>query len=213
MELTIDFIKKSWNEFNEQYFQGKLKEPEFKISRSKHTLGLYHYEIKLGHLYDRISISNYYNCGEFEYKNTLLHEMIHQHIRQNNLEPRSVHHGRVFHSLANKFNMEGGWQISVTNSREGFVPKNKVQETYHLCAFKDSKGKYFLFKYNDNYYYKMVGKINRNRWKDAIWFDSKDAEKYDNMVKCRETIRGRFISKDEYDKLVKETQLSVRRAV
>lgn len=80
MLVTIDWIKRNYEVFNEKYFNNELPMVNFKISRAKNTWGYASYKI------DRVNntiipyelkISNYYDSPERIKLNTLLHEMIH----------------------------------------------------------------------------------------------------------------------------------------
>lgn len=120
MTLTIDFISSKFSLFNREYFGGVLDMPEFRIVRVKSYLGRYHWKYG-GYgsdgcrllLESVIYISDRYDRSEFEYCNTLLHEMVHLYIRQKGIRDSRSHHGEVFYSIASRINREGGWRISV----------------------------------------------------------------------------------------------------
>ena len=210
MQLTIQFLEENWEQFNRRYFQNQLNKPEFKISKNKRFLGQYHYDFKQGQFCDRITISGYYECDDFDYKNTLLHEMIHQYIRQNKLEPSHVHHGKVFMQFAKRFNKDG-WNIKPKSSRKGYSTTNK-NNTYYLCAFKDESGRCFLFRYNKNKYEYFYKKIMHARLGDIIWFNSTNDRKYDRLVACRSSIRGNYISNGEFKSLSIKTTRSIHQS-
>ena len=83
MIVTVDWIKQNYKRFNKMYFDNKLPDIEFKISRSKNSWGY----ASFNYIYERknlktikptaITISNYYDSPENIKQTTLLHEMIH----------------------------------------------------------------------------------------------------------------------------------------
>ena len=80
MIVTIDWIRRNYIQFNEDYFGGMLPMINFEISRSKKTWGSasFNYDFKNSTIIpDSISISNYFDSPEIVKKTTLLHEMIH----------------------------------------------------------------------------------------------------------------------------------------
>jgi hypothetical protein len=207
MQLTTDFIKKNFIVFNNEYFEGKLRMPEFKVVHTKCRLGLCDWKTISGVRTNyTISISDYYMFGEKKYQNVILHEMIHLYIRQNNIKDTRAHHGQVFYSIATRINRHG-WNISRTDSVEGYdTAKKKI---YSLVAFEDSKGKYFLMAYNpkkESYY---VGYFAKCSWhfKNPVWFTSDDSKAFGSLTECRSGVRGRFISKEDYSALQKKYSL------
>ena len=201
MELTTDFIKKNFILFNNEYLDGKLRMPEFKVIHTKSRLGLCSWKTTSGVKTNyAISISDYYMFGEKKLQNVILHEMIHLFIRQNNIKDTRPHHGQVFYSIANKINKQG-WNISRTDSVEGFdIRKEKI---YSLVAFEDSKGKYFLMAYSpkkESYYVSYFAKYSWH-FKNPVWFTSDDSKAYGSLSECRKGVRGRFISKEKYSAL------------
>lgn len=207
MTLTIDFIANSFKQFNDEYFNGELNTPVFEIMSTKNLLGQCCWKPTF-----RIRISNYYRRSEKEYQNTILHEMIHLFIRQKGIKDTRTHHGRVFYKYADFINGYG-WNIARTDSVAGVGVDEKYKTTYHMIAFKDDKGRYFLFRYNPDKYTYYVHKLARykHHYQEPIWFTSKDDKKYGHYSACRNSVRGFFITEREYSSL--KQLYAVRKAV
>ena len=211
MVLTIGFIAENFHKFNNEYFDGRLLAPAFQITHVKSYLGQYHWKYDFdGRLRESvIRISNMFDRSETDYKNTIIHEMIHLYIRQNHIKDTRPHHGRVFNSIADRINRQGGWHIARTDSIEGcgLSDKSGYEKFYIACFFSGRAGRYFCFRINDKYldYYK--GKFDNypKHYKDVFVFVSTDDKKYAHYTKCYSSVRGYYISKDEYNKL-KETE-------
>lgn len=204
MKLSIEFLTVNWIMFNERYFDGGLIMPTFCISHSKKALGKYMWKRSRktgGFEINKIIISDYYICSEEDYQNTLLHEMIHQFIRQYNLTPINIVHGEIFDSVARQINAVG-WNITRRDSRAGFMPQYP-KDTYYLCAFKDETEQCFLFRYHPKQYAYFKRICDEEEFLDMVWFTSSDALKYDIQTECRKYIQGRYITEDEFQALKK----------
>ena len=201
MELTADFIKEKFIRFNNDYFDGKLRMPRFEVMRTKSMLGQVKWDVISGITTNyAIRISDYYNFGEKKYCNVILHEMIHLYIRQNNIKDSRRHHGRVFYGVADRINAHG-WNIARTDAVEGYG--TKVEKTYYLVAFKDSKNSYFLMAYNpkkEGYYISRFAKYSWH-YQNPVWFTSTDSKAYGHLTTCQSGVRGKFIGKSVYEGL------------
>ena len=206
MKLTIEFIERNFNEFNEKFFSGKLKKPVFEINRTKSFFGLCCWKnktTKKGKLvcrFDyRIKISEYFDRSETDYINTILHEMIHLYIRQFDLAPESEHHGRVFKSIAENINKHG-YDVRYMQSGEGvgLTDKNVV---FFLTAFRDRSGRYFLIRYNPKRFDYFKYNFELSGFTKVIWFTSTNDKKYGHLPMCRKRAGGMLISEDDYNEL------------
>lgn len=206
------------DKFNAEYFDGKLNVPTFEIMRTKSVLGQCTWKWNRNYLTGektpyafRIRISNMFDRSEVDYKNTILHEMIHLYIRQNNIKDTNKHHGRVFYAIADRINNQGGWHIARTDSVAGCGLTNKAyKKTFYLAAFKDgNNGRYFVFGMNKNYldYYKRYFQNYPKHYTNAFMFTSTDDVKYAHYSECRRSIRGYYVSKEEFDAIREQSNI------
>ena len=206
MTPTLNFLSTNFHLFNEEYFGGELETPRFEICNTKTLLGQCCWKWKRdyfsGNLVCKdftIRISRYFNRSESEIQNTILHEMIHLYIRQNNLTDPKSHHGKLFYDIADRINEQGGWNISRTDSVEGCGLNNNRGKIFYVACFK-SKDRAFIFCINKNYlncYYERFKRV-KNWYKDAFIFTSTNHEKFAHLTECRKSVRGRFISLEDY---------------
>ena len=211
MELTIDFIADNFQMINELYFNNELETPRFEITHVKSYLGQYHWKYDMfGEFMDSvIRISDMFDRTEKYIINTIAHETIHLYIRQNHIKDTRPHHGKVFYSIADRLNREGGFHIARTDSIDGCGLRDKSKkETYHVACYKMGRnGRYFSFVFNQNYleYYQHLFDHNPQRYQNVFMFTSTDDKKYAHYPKCRTSIRGYYIDFDEFNKL-RETE-------
>lgn len=212
MEVTIQFLTDSFKTFNQTYFNNKLLMPRFEITHVKSYLGQYHWEYSYDHRIfsdSVIRISDYYMRDETALQETLLHEMIHLYIRQNRITDTRPHHGKVFYSVANRLNREGGFNIACTNSVNGCGLRDKSKkETYYVACYKSGRsGRYFSFVINKNYleHFQYLFKKYSQSYLDVFVFTSTDDKKYAHYPKCRQRVSGYYIDVDTFNKL-RETE-------
>ena len=212
MALTLDFIREQFNVINRKHFNSELLTPRFEITHVKSYLGQYHWVYS----YDEyifcdsvIRISDMFDRTDEDIINTIAHEMIHLYIRQNKIRDTRPHHGRVFYSIADRLNREGGFHIARTDSVDGCGLRDKSKkETYYIACFKSrGSGKCFQFAINKNYlnYYFKRFETYSSYYQNAFVFTSTDDKKYAHYTKCRKSVRGYYIDFDEFNKL-RETE-------
>lgn len=195
MTPTIDFLKANFDKYNKLYFNGDLITPSFELFKSKRVWG----QFSWGCGY-KIRISTYYDRDEKNILNTLIHEMIHQYIKQNNIIDTRPHHGKVFHSIAARINKDG-WNIKTCSSDNSCSFNSNGNVTYYLAAFylKD-EDKYFIIRISKDKisYFKRQFSFNKLHFTDVLFFTSKDS-KFDRYNTCRSRIRGYYITKEEFE--------------
>ena len=206
MALTLDFIREQFNVINNKHFEGKLLTPRFEITHVKSYLGQYHWQYS----YDSrifidsvIRISDMFDRSDADIINTIAHESIHLYIRQNKIKDTRPHHGKVFNTIADRLNREGGLHIARTNSVAGcgLRDKSKVGNPYYIACFKSgNSGKYFAFSMNMKYFQHYLDEFEHypSHYKDVIVFTSTDDKKFAHFPKCRKGVRGCYVTEEEY---------------
>ena len=169
MLVTIAWIEKNYKKFNKMYWDNKLPDIEFKVSRSRNTWGYaafrYNYA-KSTITPTSITLSNYYDSPEDVKLNTLLHEMIHiadytfhpEHFIRNGRRVSGHHydaHGYWFQSEAKRIE-KFGWVITkhITKEEQNvskLSAKSKEclerkKDVALICVLRGSSGINFYFK-------------------------------------------------------------------
>lgn len=211
MTLTISYISEKFEKYNNLYFNGSLKTPKFKISNSKRALGTLSISRRLnfygGYTKEHtISISKYYDRTEKQYDNTLIHEMIHLYISQNDIIDNGSH-GRHFKAECARIN-KYGWDLSRTTDISGWKLSEEAQKrldnklsnaTYEIIVYQmyDTDNTQFIFRVAKgkalNYYNHLKYKCKAVKVK---YFKSND-NIFESLPTCRCRIRGRRIDKND----------------
>lgn len=100
--------------FNEEHFGGILPIPNIKIRHGWHTLGYFHCDpcAPLG-TSETIEMTDFYDYTDDEFRDILIHEMIHYYLYYTGEDPR-CRHGKAFKAMARRFNKEYGMNITPT---------------------------------------------------------------------------------------------------
>ena len=115
MVANYDNMLLTFDTCNMEYFEGKLLFPQFGLLHSYRTCGYFHY-IKGGWfdktVYDPIiSITDYYAFSEEQFRDIMVHEMIHYYLAYTGLD-RRCRHGREFKKMAERLNRTYGLNIT-----------------------------------------------------------------------------------------------------
>ena len=211
MTLTISYISEKFEKYNNLYFNGSLKTPKFKISNSKRALGTLCISRRLNFYGEytkehTILISKYYDRTEKQYDNTLIHEMIHLYISQNDIIDNGSH-GRRFKAECARIN-KYGWDLSRTTDISGWKLSEEAQKrldnklsnaTYSVFVYQmyDTDNTQFIFRvakgkeltyYNHLKYTCKAAKVKYFKSNDNI---------FESLPTCRCRIRGRRIDKND----------------
>lgn len=109
MILTIQFIEQTFKRFNVDYFNNELPMPKFQITNTHRMLGqCCAKNWRSPHPNFFIKISNHFDRRSHDFKNTILHEMIHLFFQSKGMW--KVGHGKEFQQMARSFD-KYGWNI------------------------------------------------------------------------------------------------------
>lgn len=114
MVANLANIAEAFDEYNRSYFEGKLPVPMFDLLHSFRTCGYFQYT-KGGWfdktLYDpTISMTDYYDFTEMQFKDIMVHEMIHYYLAYFSID-RRCRHGKKFMEMAERLNKTYGLHI------------------------------------------------------------------------------------------------------
>ena len=104
-----------FDECNMKYFEGKLLFPQFGLLHSYRTCGYFQYTT--GGWFDKtlydpiISITDYYDFTEKQFRDIMCHEMIHYYLAYIG-QDRRVKHGKAFKKMAESLNRAYGLNIT-----------------------------------------------------------------------------------------------------
>jgi predicted SprT family Zn-dependent metalloprotease len=122
--------------FNEKYFNGELPIPTVVIRHSYRTLGYFHCELdNLGNIINPIiEMTDNYDYTESQFRDILVHEMIHYYLVHNKKDMKCKH-GKVFKKMANEFNSKYGMNITPTIDIEPYnIKEGNSNFFFKLCT-------------------------------------------------------------------------------
>ena len=107
MVANYDNMLLTFDTCNMEYFEGKLLFPQFELLHSYRTCGYFQYT-KGGWfdktLYDpTISMTDYYDFTEKQFRDIMVHEMIHYYLAYLGID-RRCSHGKKFKEMAERLN-------------------------------------------------------------------------------------------------------------
>ena len=204
MQIDILWLRKWFDTFNQQYFDGGLPTPRFHIGHSRTQLGTLSYKRKRGlmrtSLYDfALGMSNYYDQSEHQFQSVLLHEMIHLSIAASGLTDTAPH-GVVFRGMMSRLNREG-WHIQVATSTRGmqkaFTGSERVIGQYLVLAIELADGRHFLSSVSPRHARALNERVRQaSEVRQAAWYTTSDPW-FADMPKVR-SLRGRHVSAEVF---------------
>lgn len=214
MQIDIIWLRDNFKKFNKQYFDSSLPEPRFFIGRSRTRLGSLAYERGLiwrHGLFGKgnstnaftLSISNFYNQSEYQFRNVLLHEMIHLSIAVSGIKDTSPH-GVVFRGMMERLNHDG-WNIQVMTNMNGVSKayagnENNAIRQYLVLTLETNDGKYYVSSVNP----KFARNINKSityakKIKSHKWYTTNN-KRFEDMPKVR-SLRAHAVDAETYKQL------------
>lgn len=213
MQIDITWLRSNFRQYNKQYFDGRLPEPRFFIGRSKTQLGSLSY--KRGLMWGRglfskgnatnaftLTLSNFYDQTEYQFRNVLLHEMIHLSIAVSGVKDTSPH-GVVFRGMMQRLNREG-WNIQVMTKMEGtkkaYTGSENIIRQYLVLAIETTNGKRFLSSVNPKFARQINARLkNVSEVSSYHWYTT-DNRWFEDMPKVR-SLRGRPVDDATYERM------------
>ena len=207
--MNEDTLKAWFTQFNRDYFNDELPEPRLLLSHSRTHLGSMSYKRRISWRGMKpcdytIRISTFYNCGEREWQNILLHEMIHLYIASKRMKDTSSH-GKLFRQYMEHLNNNHGWNIRIsTATRKWQTTKTPEKKIRTVLALRLKNGNCFLSVINPQYIHLLQRKlqtvpdIEYYRWMET------DDNFFCDFPVVR-SLRGRKISKQKFDELMHKT--------
>lgn len=213
MQIDITWLRSNFRHFNNQYFDGRLPEPRFFIGRSKTQLGSLAYTRGLmwgRQLFSKgnatnaftLTLSNFYDQTEYQFRNVLLHEMIHLSIAVSGVKDTSPH-GVVFRGMMQRLNSEG-WNIQVMtkmgNVKKAYTGSENIIRQYLVLAIEMTNGKRFLSSVNPRFARQINTRL-KNVSEVAAWhWYTTNNRWFEDMPKVR-SLRGRPVDDDTYERM------------
>ena len=136
MVANHDNMLDTFNLCNMEYFEGKLLFPQFGLLHSFRTCGYFQYT-KGGWfdktLYDpTISITDYYEFTEKQFRDIMVHEMIHYYLAYFGIDKRCKH-GKKFKEMAERLNRTYGLNVTPYLELSNYKKRNGAPKfTYWL---------------------------------------------------------------------------------
>jgi len=217
MIVSIDWMKANFCVFNQKYFEGRLPDPHFGLSRARTQLGTMSFK-RIRHLRKivfsdfTIRLTTYYNMTERQAQNVLLHEMIHYAIGYHGLQDTSSH-GMIFRAKMNELNRKYGWNISVMTSTKGWEVadwaecrlRRGLSSISLLLVLRLASGQYYLSRVNPKFAWSLERQLKvESSIKEHDWYTSK-LEEFVNYPQVR-SLRGRHLTLEEFRRFLPDMQ-------
>ena len=123
--------------YNKEYFNGILPLPKIKVSHSYRTLGYFYCDVDcFGNISNEtIEISGNYDYTESQFRDILVHEMIHYYLLYEGIDTK-CRHGKEFKKMSREFNFKYGMNITPTIDLTPFKIKDGNSKfMFKLCTF------------------------------------------------------------------------------
>lgn len=141
MDISLDYIRRKFQEFNQFCFEGKLQPLPFKISRARTFLG----QVRCKREAQPDNSWRYFDFEfvvsehthvmekESEIEDVILHEMIHYYILSNQIQDNGPH-GDVFKQMMRQLNMKFNRNISVRHKASTEEHDRDTEKRQHLIC-------------------------------------------------------------------------------
>ena len=144
MRATVEYVERKYDEFNKQFFIGKLQKPTFVISNSLKKQGELRYRISTdnkGAAFLKscsIAISRRLDLPENILEDIIIHEMIHQWV----MTYKDVYctHGYAFLEKMWEINTRFNRKVSVVAPVHNYSHTDNLVRMHYGCVFRKSGG-------------------------------------------------------------------------
>lgn len=149
MYANLTFLKKQFNEFNNEIFAGGLPEIKLRTSRSRRTMGTLRYRKsassgKTTYSDFTLTVSSCLDLPENVIEDTLIHEMIHLYILVHRLEDTSAH-GKVFKTLMDTINKRHNRNITISHrTTESESASDTARRHHYILLTKFRNGESYI---------------------------------------------------------------------
>ncbi len=149
MDVTTDYVKQKFEEFNNLCFEGKLKPLPFRMSNARTFLGMVKFKRKLNfdatwHYYDFefVISQKCENTGsEQEVEDVIIHEMIHYYILSNQLHDNGPH-GDIFKRMMRDINARYNRHVTISHKKSREESDKDTELRQHIiCVVHFRSGK------------------------------------------------------------------------
>lgn len=223
MELTVEYLRQRHAYWIERLADAgiweadKFKPVELVVrERCKSYFGLFHrkwVKVNVRHrLRDRIII--YRQSSDMtveEIDDTLVHEMIHQYIFQNDLPDTSTH-GRLFKDFMQRINAAFPHELKISIYGESPILKGPGAKTHKLILLLMKDEECYCCKINPSKVHVFTNYLKRtvlyptSKIKDYLLCESNDMY-FDDLAACRKYLHGLPMSLPELRELCKECNI------
>ncbi len=125
-------MPRMFDECNLKYFNHSLPRPKYGLMQKKHVLGRFECNMDKGKKHpikwQKISFSECYDYTEEEFRNLMVHEMIHYYLAWNGIDTKCSH-GKDFIKMAEEMNTKYGLNIT-KNIDSSTYHRNEKEPTY-----------------------------------------------------------------------------------
>lgn len=139
MNISIDYIKQKFAEYNVQMFEGKLPPLEIRLSSARTFMGTLRYTKKRkltgewAYRNFQLVISTRFEVPESVIEDTVIHEMIHYYILYHGIQDTSTH-GVIFQEMMNRINKCFNRHISISIRLPEEIRSEDMKTCIHLLC-------------------------------------------------------------------------------
>lgn len=136
MEIHLHNVMGFFYEYNKKYFGGILPLPNFGLIHSYRTVGFFScdFDDDGNMINQKIEMSDNYDYLDNQFKDILLHEMIHYYLAYVGLDVQGLH-GEQFLNMANEFNRKYHTNITpMVDINEYRIKRGKSYLLYKISS-------------------------------------------------------------------------------